>query len=97
MKQIDKILIIVLSSLIILDFTTTIIAVGYLGAIELNPVVSLGFMEFMTIKVLITILSVLVLIYVDSVIKTPCLCIMVIFYGTIIISNVYQLISGICF
>ena len=97
MKQIDKILIIVLSSLIILDFATTIVAVGYLGAIELNPVVSLGFMEFMIIKVLITVLSILVLIYINSTIKTDCLVVMVIFYGTIIISNVYQLISGICF
>ena len=95
MREIDKVLIIVLSSLIVLDFATTIIAVGYLGATELNPVVSLGFTEFMIIKLLITVLCVIGLIYVNSVIKTSCLCIVVLFYVTIVVSNIYQLINEI--
>ena len=95
MRQIDKILIIMLSSLVVLDFTTTIIAVGYLGAVELNPMVSLGFTEFMIIKLIVTVLCMLILIHVNTVLKTPCLCILVIFYGVIIISNIDQLINTI--
>jgi len=95
MRQIDKVLIIMLSGLIVLDFATTIIAVEYFGAVELNPMVSLGFTEFMIIKVLVSVLCMLVLIHVNTVIKTPCLCMVVIFYGVIILSNIDQLINDI--
>jgi len=35
------------------------------------------------------------LIHVNTVIKTPCLCMVVIFYGVIILSNIDQLINDI--
>ena len=94
MTQINKYLLGALISLIVLDFGTTIVAVGYLGACEINPLVNIGFGGFMILKLILSALCVIGISKVpDSMIKTGCLSVIVLFYGAIIVSNLSQLIS----
>jgi len=76
--------------LITLDFITTLIAVGYCGATEINPIVNIGFTEFMTVKLIISVCAISILSTTEvpnEWIYSPVL----IYYGVVVSLNLYQL------
>ena len=81
--------------LITLDFITTLIAVGYCGATEINPIVNIGFSEFMTLKLIISICAITILSNTEvpnEWIYSPIL----IYYGIVVLCNLYQLCQLFC-
>ena len=85
----------ILAGLFALDITLTFIAVGYMGAIELNPVMTvLGFAWSMVLKLFISIAA-LGLFYKCAPralrVARPAILSLVVLYGGVAVSNVYQL------
>lgn len=93
MNQIIRHLLTGLIVLIIVDFITTITAVGYMGAIELNPVYNLGLIQFMVIKLVLSIICIGVAMKIETIAKIPCLGVLLIFYLVIVLNNLYGMIN----
>jgi hypothetical protein len=88
-------LLVVLAVLFGVDILLTTIAVGYMGAIELNPLMAVfGFEWSMVFKILVSIAA-LGIFYkcapLTSRLARPAILSLVVLYGGIAVSNVYQL------
>lgn len=85
----------ILAGLFAIDIVLTFIAVGYMGAIELNPLMPVfGFAWSMVLKLFISIVA-LWLFYkcapLASRVARPAILSLVVLYGGVAMSNVYQL------
>lgn len=93
MNQTIKHLLTGLIILIIVDFISTIVAVGYMGATELNPVYNLGLIQFMVIKLVLSIVCIGVAIKIETIAKVPCLGVLLMFYLVIVLNNLYGMVN----
>jgi hypothetical protein len=85
----------ILAGLFAIDIVLTFIAVGYMGAIELNPVMTVfGFAWSMILKLLISIVALGIFYkYAPRSLRVarPAILSLVGLYGGVAVSNVYQL------
>jgi hypothetical protein len=88
-------LLLALAGLFALDIALTFIAVGYMGAIELNPLMPvLGFAWSMVLKLFISIAAIYIFYKcapLASRVARPAVLSLVVLYGGVAVSNVYQL------
>ena len=85
----------ILAGLFALDIVLTFIAVGYMGAIELNPLMTVfGFIWSMVLKLFISIVALGIFYKCAPLalrVARPAILSLVVLYGGVAVSNVYQL------
>ena len=85
----------ILAGLFALDIVLTFIAVGYMGAIELNPIMAvLGFVWSMVLKLFLSIAALWVFYKCAPLalrVARPAILFLTVLYGGVAVSNVYQL------
>ena len=85
----------ILAGLFALDIILTFIAVGYMGAIELNPLMTVfGFGWSMVLKLLLSLIALGIFYKYGPLaprVARPTILCLVVLYGGVAVSNVYQL------
>ena len=85
----------ILAGLFALDIVLTFIAVGYMGAIELNPIMEvIGFAWSMVLKLFVSLIALGIFYkYAPQTLRVarPTILFLVVLYGGVAVSNAYQL------